>query len=186
MRKNLGVKAVLYPQPVLIIAAYDENGRPCVMNAAWGGIKDKDQLAMCVNPAHDTIRAARASGAFTVSVGQADMVRACDYVGITSGNDVPDKFERAGFHAAKSSFVNAPIIDELALCFECELVSYNEPGRYMVGRVLNVSADESVLNAAGKIDVAKLAPITFDASNLQYVKLGEVVDKAFSCGKDLQ
>jgi flavin reductase (DIM6/NTAB) family NADH-FMN oxidoreductase RutF len=186
MKKNLGVKTLLYPQPVLIIAAYDQEGRPCVMNAAWGGTKDKDQIAMCVNPAHDTIRAARASGAFTVSIGQADQVVACDYVGITSGNNVPDKFARAGFHATKSSFVNAPVIDELGLCFECQLVSYDEIGRFMVGRVVNVSADESVLRPDGTIDVAKLAPITFDASNLEYLKLGDAVAKAFSCGKELQ
>lgn len=186
MKKNLGVQTLLYPQPVLIIAAYAEDGRPCVMNAAWGGTKDKDQIAMCVNPAHDTIKAARATGAFTVSIGQADQVLACDYVGITSGNNVPDKFTRAGFHATKSSFVNAPLIDELGLCFECELVSYDEPGRFMVGRVVNVSADESIVRSDGTIDVAKLAPITFDSSNHEYLKLGESVGKAFSCGKELK
>ena len=35
-RVNFGAKPLMYPQPVLIIGTYDENGVPNAMNAAWG------------------------------------------------------------------------------------------------------------------------------------------------------
>ena len=38
MRKNFGAKPWTYPQPVFIVATYDEQGNPDAMNAAWGGI----------------------------------------------------------------------------------------------------------------------------------------------------
>ena len=97
--------------PVFILAAYDENGVPCAMNAAWGGISGSDEICMCISPSHKTTKNFLATGAFTVSMADADHVVECDYVGVESGNKVPDKFERSGFHATKSEFVNAPLID---------------------------------------------------------------------------
>ena len=122
MRKNFGAKPYTYPQPVLIIAAYDENGAPNAMNAAWGGISDDTQISMCLSAGHKTVKNIQARKAFTVSMADAAHVAACDYVGIVSGNKVPDKFEKAGFHATKSEFVDAPLIDELPMALECTLV----------------------------------------------------------------
>ena len=115
MRKNFGAHASIYPQPVFILAAYGEDGTPCAMNAAWGGISDDQELSFCVSPSHRTVKDLLARGAFTVSMGTAEQVVACDYVGLVSGNQVPDKFARAGFHATKSEFVDAPCIDELPI-----------------------------------------------------------------------
>ena len=123
MRKNFGAKPYTYPQPVLIISAYDENGTPDAMNAAWGGISDDTQISMCLSAGHKTVKNIQARKAFTVSMADAAHVVACDYVGIVSGNKVPDKFEKAGFHATKSEFVDAPLIDELPMTLECTLVS---------------------------------------------------------------
>lgn len=39
MKKNLGAKPYLFPQPVMIIASYDEHGKANAMNAAWGGYR---------------------------------------------------------------------------------------------------------------------------------------------------
>ncbi|MBP3701810.1 MAG: flavin reductase, partial [Lachnospiraceae bacterium] len=109
MRKNFGPKPVLYPQPVFIIAAYDEDGKPNAMNAAWGGLSEETEITICISPEHRTTHNILASGAFTVSMADADHMVACDYVGIVSGNDVPDKMERAGFHTTRSEYVNAPL-----------------------------------------------------------------------------
>ena len=125
------------------------------------------------------------SKAFTVSVATADYVAACDYVGLVSGNKEPDKFAKAGFHATKSEFVDAPLIDELPMALECEAVSYDPETCRLVGRIVNVSADESVLGQNGKVDVGKLRPITFDTMNNQYLVLGEKVGQAFRDGKAL-
>jgi flavin reductase (DIM6/NTAB) family NADH-FMN oxidoreductase RutF len=111
---------------------------------------------------------------------------ACDYVGVVSGNTVADKFARAGFHATKSAFVDAPLIDELPMALECEVLSYDTDTCRLVGRVVNVSADESILGEDGKIDATKLQPITYDSVSHTYRVLGEAVGQAFHDGLALK
>ena len=186
MRKNFGAKPYCYPQPVLILAAYDAQGVPNAMNAAWGGISEVSEISMCISEEHKTTADILARGAFTVSMATAEQMVACDYVGIVSGNDVPDKFARAGFHAVRSEFVDAPLIAELPMALECRLVSYDPESCRLVGEIVNVSADESVLGEDGKIDVRKLDPITFDPVHGTYMRLGEIVGKAFADGAKLK
>ena len=185
MRKNFGAKPWLYPMPVLMIGTYDENGIPNIMNAAWGGIYDWTQVMVSLAKDHKTTENIRKTGAFTVSFATAETVVPCDYVGIVSANDVPEKFDKAGFHAIKSEFVNAPVIEELPMTVECRLAKFNEDG-ICIGEIVNVSADESILNENGKIDVNKLAPICFDGVTNSYLRIGEKVGKAFSDGKLLK
>lgn len=184
MKKNFGKQTILYPMPVLIIGSYDENGKPNAMNAAWGGIHNTEEVGICLSADHKTVKNILKSKAFTVSFADVDHIVACDYVGIASGNKVEDKMEKAGFTVSKSEFVNAPVINELPLSLDCELVSYDEESEYMVGKILNVAADEKILTE-GKIDASKLNPVTYDPVSHNYVKLGEVVGKAFSDGKKL-
>ena len=186
MRKDFGAKPYTYPQPVLMIATYGEDGKPDVMNAAWGGISDDKEISICVSENHKTTENILKKDAFTVSMADAAHVAACDYVGITSANDVADKFAKAGFHAVKSDYVDAPLIEELAVAVECKLKSYDEETCRMVGEIVNVSVDESVLDEQGKVDVVKVQPITFDPFNNTYVKLGEVVGNAFKDGAALK
>ena len=186
MRKNFGAKPITYPQPVYIIATYGEDGTPDAMNAAWGGISEENEISICVSAEHKTTKNILASGAFTVSMATVEYMVQCDYVGIVSANDVPDKFLRAGFHATKSEFVNAPLIDELPVAVECKLISYDEESCRLVGEIVNVCADESVLNEAGKIDPAKLRPIIFDPMNHTYLEVGEKVGNAFKDGAKLK
>lgn len=156
MRKNFGAKPLSYPQPVLIVAAYDENGTPNAMNAAWGGISDSEEISMCLSS------------------------------GIVSGNRVPDKLAKSGFHTTKSAFVNAPLIDELPIALECRLKDYKPETGMMRGEIVNVSVDERVLDENGNVDPAKASPITFDPFNNTYLRLGEKVGNAFSDGKRIK
>ena len=186
MRKNFGAKPMCYPMPVYMIATYGADGTPDVMNAAWGGISESTEISICISEDHKTTENILARKAFTVSMATAEYMVACDYVGIVSGNKVPDKFARAGFHATKSEFVDAPLIDELPMAVECELISYDPDSCRLVGRIVNVSADESVLNAEGKVDVEKLRPITYAPMNHHYLVLGEKVGHAFKDGLKLK
>ena len=186
MRKNFGARPLCYPQPVFIIATYDEDGTPNAMNAAWGGISEINQISICLSAGHKTVKNLLKRGAFTVSMGEAAHVVACDYVGITSGNNTPDKFARSGFHATKSQFVDAPLIDELSVALECRLIDYNPETCILRGEIVNVSVDERVIDSNGKVDPAKVCPITFDPFNNTYLKLGEKVADAFSAGKQLK
>ena len=186
MRKNFGPKPMCYPMPVYIIATYGADGTPNAMNAAWGGISEDTQISICISADHKPTENILYRKAFTVSMATAQYMAACDYVGIVSGNKEPDKFAKAGFHATKSEFVDAPLIDELPMAVECKLISYDPEDCRLVGRIVNVCADESVLGENGKVDVEKLQPITYDPMNHHYLALGEKVGQAFHDGLALK
>lgn len=181
-RIDFGAKPLMLPQPVLIIGTYDENGVPNAMNAAWGITTDFQEITISLSE-HKTTKNLAARGAFTVSMATEDQVTACDYVGIESGNTVPDKFARAGFHATKSSFVDAPLIDELPLAMECKMKSFEDG--ILIGEIVNVSVDDRVCTD-GKVDLKKLRPIAFDPFNNAYVVLGEKAGNAFKDGAALK
>ncbi len=176
---------MLYPMPVLIIGTYDENGIPNAMNAAWGGISEETEISICVSEDHKTTANVLKSGAFTVSVADADNVIAADYVGIVSGNSVPDKIAKAGWTAAKSPHVNAPLFEQLPFVLECRLKSYDEKTCRLVGEIVNVSVDDRILTD-GKPDLQKFRPITYDPVHHRYLALGDTVGKAFSDGAALR
>ena len=186
MRKNFGPKPMCYPMPVYIIATYNADGTPNAMNAAWGGITETEEITICVDSGHKTAENLQARKAFTVSMATVQQMAACDYVGIVSGNKEPDKFSKAGFHAVKSQFVDAPVIEELPMALECEAISYDEETCRLVGRIVNVCAEESILGEDGKIDAAKLQPITFDPVSHRYLALGEIAGQAFHDGLKLK
>lgn len=181
-RVNFGAKPVMYPMPVLIVGTYDENGVPDAMNVAWGIITDMNEISISMST-HKTTENLAKTGAFTVSIATEDTVVPCDYVGVESAKKVPDKFAKAGFHATKSEFVNAPLIDELPMALECKVKSFDNG--ILVGEIVNVNADESILTD-GQIDPAKLKPITYDPVNNTYIGLGKKVGNAFKDGLALK
>ena len=184
MRKNFGTKPWVYPQPVLIIGTYDADGKPDAMNAAWGGQYSEKQVMLCLGK-HKTTDNIKLKKAFTVSFATASQVVASDYVGIVSAENTPDKMEKSGFTTVKSEFVDAPVINELPLTLECKLVKFNEDGN-VIGEIVNVSADESILDGNGNVDSAKLDAIIFDPANAAYIRLGEKVGNAFQDGAKLK
>ena len=184
MRKNFGANTWMYPLPVLIVGTYDENGNANAMNAAWGGIYDVNKVILCLSEDHKTTQNIKAKGAFTISLADASHTVEADYIGIVSANKVPNKLEKAGFHTTKSEYVDAPIIDELPMTLECKLIKINEDGN-IIGEIVNVNVDESVISENGKIDISKLRPITYDPINNNYIVLGEKVGNAFSDGKNI-
>ena len=185
MRKNFGVKSWFYPLPVLIIGTYDKNGVADAMNAAWGGLYDADKVVLCLSAGHKTTANIRERRAFTVSFATAQQVVPSDYVGIISANREPRKLEKSGFHTTKSDFVDAPLIDELPVALECEFVKVNEDGN-IIGQIVNVCIDESVLGEDGKLDLGKFRPICFEPARNAYHALGKKVGNAFADGAALQ
>lgn len=184
MRKDLGAKPYLFPQPVMIIGTYDENGKANAMNAAWGGIVGGNEIIIDLSN-HKTTENLLETRAFTVSVGDVEHLVACDYVGIVSGNKEPDKMEKAGFTTTKSKFVNAPVINGLPLTLECVLTQVIDGSKYL-GEIKNVSIDEKILGDDGDIDLNKFVPITYDAAHHGYYRLGEKVGAAFQDGAQLK
>ena len=186
MRKNFGVQTWLYPMPVLIIGTYDENGKPDAMNAAWDGIHDTNQIGVCIDPSHKTAKNLQFRKYFTVSIADAAHIAECDYLGLVSGNQEPDKLGKAGLHVRKGEFADAPVIEELPMTLECRLISYDAENGCTVGEILNISADERILDENGKISVEKLQPVTFDPVHHKYLKLGGIAGTAFKDGLKLK
>lgn len=184
MRKNFGAKPFLYPQPVMIIGTYDEEGQANAMNAAWGGIVGMNEIIVDLS-SHKTTENLMKTKAFTVSVADAAHMAACDYVGVVSANKEPDKMQKAGFTTVKSEFVNAPVINELPLTLECVLTQVVDGSKF-IGEIKNVSVDESILGEDGKIDLDKFTPIIYDTVHYGYHKMGERIGNAFQDGKQLQ
>ncbi len=181
-RVDFGAKPLMFPQPVLIIGTYDGQGNPNAMNAAWGITTDYKEITISLSE-HKTTDNFAVTGAFTVSFATEEMAAACDYVGIVSGRKVADKFSKAGFHAVKSEYVNAPLIAELPVAMECKVTSF-ENG-ILIGEIVNVSADESVVTD-GKVDLTKVKPISFDPFNNEYIGLGEKVGDAYKIGMKIK
>ena len=185
MRKNFGKKTWVFPCPVLIIGTYDKSGNADAMNAAWGGVYDTNQVMLCLSDEHKTAKNILLKKAFTVSFADEAHVTEADYVGIVSANDVPDKLKRAGLHVEKSQFVDAPLLTDFPLAIECELDHVNEDGM-IVGNIVNVSADQSVLDQQGNVDLGKAGIITYNSAQHDYRVLGKKVGNAFSDGKKLK
>lgn len=187
MKKDLGIIPAVYPMPVLMVAAYDENGKVNVMNAAWGQICDMDKIILFLGEDRKTLANMKVSGAFTVALADEKHIDVADFFGIASGNKMNDKFERTGYHATKSDKVNAPVIEEFPLTMECELAEIinTETVFGIVGKIVNVKAEADVLDEKGKVDVTKLHAVMFDQFRNGYYATGEKVAQAWNAGKDL-
>lgn len=186
MAKAFGVKPYLFPMPTYMIGTYNEDGTVDVMMMAWGGICAEDMVALNLEADHKTVANLRTHKAFTLAVPGTDTLRESDFFGIASSNKMADKFARSGLHAVKSTRVDAPIITEYPLTLECEVVEMQDQpyGLRVLGKIVNVLADEKVLDDAGKIDAGKLHAFAFDQMQNGYYAIGEKVGKAWHSGAD--
>ena len=187
MKKDLGTVQAVFPMPVLIVAAYDENGTIQCMNAAWGQICDSDKIALFIDADHATTKAILARKSFTVALADRAHMAEADYVGIVSGNQVEDKFARSGLTAAKGAHVDAPVIDQFPVAMECELAEVVETKTLyaIVGTIVNTVAEERVLDEQGKVDPARLDAIAFDQFRHGYYVTGEKAGQAWNAGSAL-
>ena len=187
MRKNIKTTEAIFPMPVLMIATYNEDGSIDVMNAAWGTMLSRNQVILNLTETHKTVKNIKERKAFTVSIADSKHVVEADYFGVVSGNNTPNKFENSGLTAIKSKIVDAPIINEFPICLECEFIEYqdDEYGAGVIGKVVNVTADESVMNE-NMVDISKVNAIAFDPYTHGYYKVGERVGDAFKDGMQLK
>ena len=188
MKKSLGAKPYVYPQPVLIVGSYNEDGTADAMNVAYGGIVNSNRIQINIGVRHKTSDNIRTRQAFTVGIADTATLVAADYVGIVSGHDVPDKIDRSGLHVTKSENVDAPVFEEFPITLECRVEEINQYEKTLriAAEIVNVLAEESILTGDGNIDTSKLNVISYDPSGHAYLKLGEKVGQAFSDGKQLE
>lgn len=183
MRKNIKTTEAIFPMPVLMIATYNEDGTINVMNAAWGMMLERNQVALNLTETHKTVKNIKMRKAFTVSIADASHVKEADYFGVVSGNNTLNKFAKSGLTATKSENVDAPIINEFPICLECEFIEYGNCG--VIGKVVNTSVDENVMDG-DTIDIEKVSAIAFDPFTHGYYKVNERVGNAFKDGLELK
>lgn len=187
MRTKLKITEGIFPMPVLMVATYNEDGSVNVMNAAWGTMQARDTVALSLTESHKTVKNIKERGAFTISIATAAHITEADYFGVESGNRVTDKFARSGLTASRAEMVDAPVINEFPICLECQFIEYQD-GEYgcgVIGKVVNVTADESVV-INGKVDISLVNAIAFDPYTHGYYKVTERVGEAFSDGLKLK
>jgi len=186
MRQNLEITEAIFPMPVLMVATYNDDDTIDVMNAAWGTMLSRDHVILNLTRTHKTVKNIEKRKAFTVSIADADHVVEADYFGIISANNTPDKFEKTDLTAEKSENVDAPIIIEFPITFECEFIEYQD-GEYgcgVIAKVVNVTADEKVIKD-DKVDISAVNAIAFDPYTHGYYKVQERVGEAFKDGNNL-
>lgn len=187
MTKDFGAKPYLFPMPTYMIGTYNEDDTVDVMMMAWGGICAENMVALNLEAEHKTVANLKARKAFTLAVPGTDTLAASDFLGIASANKMADKFARTGLHAVRSQRVDAPVITEYPLTLECEVVEMQDQpyGLRVLGRILNVMADEKVLDEAGKIDAGKLQAFAFDQMRNGYYAVGDKIGQAWHSGAGL-
>ena len=185
MRKNLGPKSVLYPEPVLVVCSYDEKGVADAMVAAWGGLSDTNEVHLCLSHTHKTVDNILKKKEFTVLAATKKYEKECDYLGMVSGHDEPNKITKCGLHVVKAKKVNAPIIKELPFAVECVLKKYDKKTGHLYASIVNVSVDESILTD-NKVDMKKFEPIVFDGLTNKYHVVGKSVGDAFKDYKKIK
>ena len=187
MKKDLGVQPYLFPMPTYMIGTYNEDDSVDVMMMAWGGICDMKMVALNLEEDHKTVANLKERMAFTLAVPGTDTLVESDYLGLVSANKDPRKFEHTGLHAYKSANVDAPVIEEYPLTLECRVVEIQQQpyGLRVLGEIVNVMADEKVLDENGKIDGGKINAFLFDQVRFDYYSVGEICGKAWHSGAPL-
>jgi len=187
MHKSLGAKPVLFPLPVLMIGTYDLEGKPNLMNAAWGGICSSQPpcVSISIRPERHTYTAIMERKAFTIGIPSADYIKQADYVGIVSGKNT-DKFAATGLTSVKSELVDAPYVLEFPVSLECKLLHTLELGVHtmMVGEIMDVKVAKSVLDEDGLPDIFRINPMVYETIRKAYHSVGPVLGKAFTMGKE--
>lgn len=186
MKKSVKQHGGQFPQPVMIIASYDEAGVPDAMNAAWVTMRGMDVVEMVLS-SHQTTDNIRARRAFTVAPANAANLVAADYVGIESARKVANKAEKSGLTFVKSDNVDAPVIEEFPVTMECEVVAIEdyEGEALIIGRVVNTLVEEDVLDAEGKVDFGRVGAVVYDPAHCSYRPVGDELGSAWGIGREL-
>jgi flavin reductase (DIM6/NTAB) family NADH-FMN oxidoreductase RutF len=188
MKKSLGANTIVPTTPVWVVGTYDEEGKPNVMTAAWGGVccSKPPCIYVSLRKATYTYHNIVDRKAFTVSIPSETFTKEADYFGISSGKTV-DKFSATGLTSVKSDLVDAPYVKEFPLVIECKLLKVVEIGLHteFIGEIVDVKVDSNVLNEKNFPDIEKVKPIVWNMAGMTYHKVGKSTGQAFSIGKEI-
>lgn len=190
MKINLSAQTILLPSPVLIIGTYGSDGKPNIMNAAWGGIASSSPPYFSVSLREATLsyHNIKQARAFTVNIPSEKYYKEADFAGMVSGREC-DKFTEAHLTPEKSKLVNAPIVKEFPYALECNLFKIVELGLHtmFIGEIVGMVADSEVLSANQLPDIEKVRPMLWGSfGSVAYYNIGNKLGEAFSSGNELR
>lgn len=189
IKKSVGAKPWIFPNPTLVVGTYGPDGKPNVMVCAWAGMccSNPPSLSVSMRTTRRTMDGIRAHKAFTVSIPTEAMLTETDYAGIVSGHDA-DKFSVTKWTPVKADTVNAPYVGESPVVLECELANSVPIGEYTIsiGLIKDVKIDVDVLEADGAApDMGKFRPLVYDHAHRAYFSLGAFLAPAYTSGRQL-
>lgn len=186
MKISIGADTLAYPNPVWCVGSYDAEGKPNVMTIAWGGIccSKPPALTISLRKATYTYGCIMERQAYTISVPSTKYATEADYFGMASGKRT-DKFKDTGLTPVRSDKVDAPYVGEFPLILECQVIHTLEIGLYtqFIGEIMDIKADEAILNAKGRPRMDAVAPFVFGHGTSEYWAVGETIGQGFNMGK---
>ena len=188
MKISLGSHTYHLTTPVLLVGTYDKNDKPNLMTAAWGGIccSEPKCISVSLRKATYSYSAIMERKAFTIGTPMHTQVAEADYIGIVSGREI-NKFETCGYTPVKSDVVDAPYAKEIPLVMECSLLQAVDLGLHtmFVGEIIDIKAEESVLDEKGRPDINIIKPFIFNSIDKNYYSTTTEVGKGFRTGQTL-
>lgn len=187
MKVNLKNHTMMYPAPAVVASAYDENGRAdaCTLAFATMCSHHPPAVMIAINSTlkRKTLKSILETQEFCIGFGSVEHMAEMDYLGIESGYN-ENKLSKINFTPVKGKKVNAPIIDEFKVSLECRVMHVAEVGSHtqITGEIMNVQADESVIDEKGKIIFEKVNPIAYDDISHSYYEMGDKIADAFKVG----
>ena len=190
MKLSLPPNSVLLPSPALIIGTYGADGKPNMMNAAWGGIVSSKPpcISVSIREGKLSFHNIKQTEAFTVNIPSEKYFKEADFVGIVSGKEY-DKFKKTGLTPERSKLVNAPIVKEFPYSLECKLVREINLGSHsmFIGEIVGMVADSEVLNPKQLPDIEKVRPIIWGSfGSMAYYNIGNKLGDSFSVGNEVK
>lgn len=187
MKVNVKNHTMMYPAPAVVASAYDENRRAdaCTLAFATMCSHHPPAVMIAINSTlkRKTLKSILETQEFCIGFGSVEHMAEMDYLGIESGYN-ENKLSKINFTPVKGKKVNAPIIDEFKVSLECRVMHVAEVGSHtqITGEIVNVQADESVIDEKGKIIFEKVNPIAYDDISHSYYEMGDKIADAFKVG----
>lgn len=169
---------MLNPVPAVMVSVSDGNGKNNIITVAWAGTicTNPPMLSISVRPERYSYEMIKSTKEFVVNLTTKDLVRACDYCGVTSGRDV-DKFEKMKLTPIKLPNVSVPGIKESPVNIECRVKKIEELGSHtmFIADVVGVTVDDEYMDEKGKLNINNTGLVMY--SHGEYFVMGEKLGK---------
>lgn len=190
-KKELKLHALVAPTEIVVVSAYDEKGKAEACTLAFYMVSSHKPpcvtIAINATQRRKTLKSLLAQKAFVLGFPSVQQAKEADYLGVETGYDA-DKLKNIGYTTSKAKFVNAPVINELLLSLECEVVHTATVGSHtqVTGEVKSIIADEAIIDEKGKVVLEELQPLIYDEEQMRYLDIGEKVADAFKNGIEMK